>query len=103
MKLDSLLFGNINQMAKVLTISPENKPDDGLFEVVTFKSSTKAKLIKQIAKAAVLNLNSTKRLKLYKFETIKKLPMQLDGEIISLPARAIVTVESKHKILRTVV
>ncbi len=103
LKLDSLLFGNINQMAKILTISPKNKPNDGLFEVVTFKNSTKVKLVRRIAKAAALKLDTTKRLKLYKFETINRLPMQLDGEIISLPAGSIVNVESAHKILNTIV
>ena len=103
LKLDSLIFGNINQMAKVLTIAPENNPDDGMFEVVAFKSGSKRKLLKRLAKAAVMNLTSQKTMKVYKFKTIKKIPMQLDGEIIKLPADSLVTVESSHKALATII
>jgi diacylglycerol kinase (ATP) len=103
LKLDSLLFGNINQMAKVLTISPTNRPDDGLFEVITFPSSKKRKLLKRLIKATVSNLNTTKRCSRYSFKVIKKLPMQLDGEIISLPSKCTVTVASAHKALATII
>ncbi|MDB5182595.1 MAG: putative lipid kinase [Candidatus Saccharibacteria bacterium] len=103
LKLDSLLFGNINQMAKVLTISPTNRPQDGLFEVVTFPSSTKRNLIKKLVKAAVSNLSTTKRFSSYKFEVPKKIPMQLDGEIIEIPAGSSVQIESAHKVLATVI
>lgn len=103
LKLDSLLFGNINQMAKVLTIAPKNKPADGLFEVVMFKSGPKTKLIKRLAKAAIKNLETVKRQRVYKFEIVKKLPMQLDGEIIKLPVGAAVTVKSAHKALATII
>ena len=102
-KLDSLLFGNINQMAKVLTLAEDNRPSDGLFEVVTFPSSSKIKLVKRLVKATVSNLNTTRRQRTYIFMTTKKLPMQLDGEIILLPPGCKVTVESVHKALTTII
>ncbi len=102
-RLDSLLFGNINQMAKVLTLAPENRPDDGKFEVVTFPSSHKRKLVKKLVKAAVSNLNTTRRETSYVFIAIRKMPMQLDGEVMELKGGSEVTVESAHKALATII
>ncbi len=103
LRLDSLLFANINQMAKVLTLAPENRPDDGKFEVITFLSGHKRRLIRKLAKAAVSKLNTTRRQRVYKFTTFKKMPMQLDGEVMELKGGSTVTVECMHKALTTIV
>lgn len=102
LKLDSLLFGNINQMAKVLTIASENKPNDGKFEVILFPSGHKWKLIKQLAKAAAHHLESVKSVESYEFTTIKKMPMQMDGEVMSLAADSTVCIESAPGALSTI-
>jgi diacylglycerol kinase (ATP) len=102
-RLDSLLFANINQMAKVLTLAKENRPTDGKFEVILFPSKRKWKLIKRLTKAAATSLDTTKRRSKYTFSVIKKMPMQLDGEVMLLKAGSNVTVESAHKTLRTIV
>ncbi len=83
-RLNSLLFANINQMAKVLTLAPENKPDDGKFEVVTFPAQQKRKLVFKLLKAAASSLKTTRRETKYEFEVIKKMPIQLDGEVKEL-------------------
>lgn len=103
LKLDSLLFANINQMAKVLTLAQNNQPDDGLFEVITFAHASKIKLIKRLAKATLTALNTSVSRRTYVFDTVKKLPMQMDGELWTLPARSKITVTSAHKALRTVI
>jgi diacylglycerol kinase (ATP) len=103
MRLDSLLFGNINRMAKVLTLAPENRPDDGKFEVITFPSKRKLTLVKRLAKAAVSHIDSAKRLRKYSFTAVKKMPMQLDGEVMVLHKLSKVVVESAHKALPTIV
>ena len=101
--LDSLLFGNINQMAKVLTLAKENRPDDGRFEIITFPSGNKGQLVKRLAQAAATSLNTKHRAKQYRFTVIKKMPMQLDGEVMILKAGSEVTIESAHKALRTII
>lgn len=100
---DSLIFANINQMAKVLTLAQKNKPDDGKFEVVSFPHGHKLLLIKKIFRAATTGLNTTRREQKYSFETIKKMPMQLDGEVARLAAGDKVNIISMQKILRTIV
>jgi diacylglycerol kinase family enzyme len=101
-KLDSLLFANINQMAKILTLAPKNRPADGKFELISFPSGHKLTLVSRLAKAATSGLETPKRLARYQFTVIKKMPMQLDGEVISLPAGSQVTVVSAAKALRTI-
>lgn len=102
-KLDSLLFGNINQMAKVLTIAPKNRPDDGKFEVVMFPTGRKWLLVRRLAKAAVSKLENVHRTEEYSFTVLKNMPMQLDGEVIKLKAGSQVTIRSKHHLLKTIV
>lgn len=101
--LDSLLLANINQMAKVLTLAPVNRPDDGKFEVISFPSGRKWRLLKRLTKAAISHLENAPRTDKYIFTAIKKMPMQIDGEVMQLTANSIVTVSSIHKILKTVV
>lgn len=100
---DSLIFANINQMAKVLTLSQKNKPDDGLFEVISFPHAHKLLLIRKLFRAATTGLQTTRRQKRYSFETIKKMPMQLDGEITRLAAGAEIEIVAVKKALRTIV
>jgi diacylglycerol kinase family enzyme len=102
-RLDSLLFGNINQMAKVLTIAPQNRPTDGKFEVVMFPSDRKWWLVKRLAKAVVSKLENLSRTSSYGFTTVKKMPMQLDGEVVVIKAKSHVTVKSQQKVLATIV
>lgn len=102
-KLNSLLFANINQMAKVLTLSKENCPTDGMFEVISFSADKKRKLVGRLLKATVSSLQTTRREKSYTFQAVKRLPIQQDGEVMSLAAGSKVTITSVHKALRTLI
>ncbi len=101
--LDSLVFMNINQMAKVLTLAKENKPDDGLFEMVSFPHGRKILLVQQLLKAATVGLKTVKKEKEYSFEVLRDMPIQLDGEVANIPAESKVRVESVPKSLSTIV
>lgn len=103
LKLDSLVFGNINRMAKILSIASSNQPADGRFEVVMFPASHKWRLVKSLTKAAVSTLENVPRSKSYTFTALKKMPMQLDGEVLSLSAGSKVTIVCKPHVLTTVV
>lgn len=103
LRLDSLLFANINQMAKVLTLAPVNRPTDGKFEIIQFPASHKWQLLKHLTQASITHLDTTNRASSYRFTVIKKMPMQLDGEVTSLPAGAQVVVQAAPRVLRTIV
>lgn len=103
LRLDSIVFANIGEMAKVLTISKYSKPDDGLFEVVSFQHRPKRNLLKKLIKATVTGLEAPIQTKKYDLEVVKKLPAQLDGEVIEIKAHSTVTITSEHKILKTIV
>jgi diacylglycerol kinase family enzyme len=100
--LDSILFANIGEMAKVLTISKNAKPDDGLFEIITFPHSHKFNLLKRLAKTTVDGLEQSKHYRNYDFTVLKKMPIQFDGEVQFVDKGAKVRIASEHKILRTI-
>lgn len=102
-KLDSLVFTNINQMAKILTLAEKNRPADGRFEVVSFPHAHRLVLIKKILLAATTGLKTSKRERTYEFEVIKKMPIQLDGELAVLEAGAKVQIITANKALTTIV
>jgi diacylglycerol kinase (ATP) len=101
--LDSLIFSNINKMAKFLKLAKENHPDDGLFEIVTFPHKRKALLLKHLIKAATTGLKTTRQASEYEFEVLENIPMQLDGEITNLRAGASIRVTVANKALSTIV
>ncbi len=103
LSLDSLIFGNINHMAKVLTLAKKNKPDDGLFEVVMFPHGRKRELVQKLVKAATTGLKTTRQESEYEFETLEKMPMQLDGEVTELVKGSKVRIEVANKVLSTIV
>jgi len=103
LKFDSLIFANINQMAKVLTLSEKNKPDDGFFEVISFLHGRKHILAKRLLRAATTGLKKPRREQKYSFEVLKKMPMQMDGEVTKLSANSKVEVASAKRILLTIV
>jgi diacylglycerol kinase (ATP) len=102
-KLDSILFANIGQMAKVLTVAKNARPDDGLFEVVTFPHDSKRRLLRKLAKATLSELEPTNQLENYDFQVLKRMPVQFDGEVDYIDKTSVVKVSAEKKILRTVV
>lgn len=102
LKLDSLIFGNINQMAKILTLAPDNKATDGKFEIIPIPSGHKLRLIKLLIKAAAYHLEDVKSAKKYEFKVVKRMPIQADGEVSYLKQGAKVKVEIAPAALRTI-
>ncbi len=103
LKLDSIIFANIGEMAKVLTISKQWKPDDGLFEIVTFKHGHKMRLLRKLFRATVDGLETTKQTQRFEFKTLKKMPAQLDGEVLMISSGSTVLISSEKQLLKTVV
>ena len=102
-RFDSLAFANIAQMAKVATLAEDQgKPDDGLFEVITLRHTAKWRILATAIKASTTGLGKQPSVRSYSFTTVTPLPLQIDGEVIDLPAGATVRVDIAPEALQTV-
>lgn len=100
--LDSLICSNINQMAKVLTVSKEGQPHDGIFEISMFDHSDKLRLVTHLLKAATVGLKPTMQTKQYKFKTLEATTIHLDGEVRSVSKNSQIIITSARKSLPTI-
>jgi diacylglycerol kinase (ATP) len=100
---DSLLFSNIDKMAKVLKLSKNTSTSDGKFEVTAFKRRSKLKLIKELIRSSTVGLNGEKQLSEYTFTTLKPLLIQLDGEIATIDAHSPVEIGIERRALTCIV
>ncbi len=102
-RFDSIVFANINQMAKVATLSEDDgRPDDGTFEVITMRHTAKWRILATALRAASRGLGPQPSVRNYDFTTVKPMPLQIDGEVMDLDAGASVRVEIAARALRTV-
>jgi diacylglycerol kinase (ATP) len=91
-QLDSLVFANIDQMAKFATLS-EGDPDDGVFEVITIPHASKWKVLLTALRAATRGLGPQPSVRSYRFTTVTPTPLQVDGEVIEVGPRTPVSVD----------
>jgi len=91
--LDSLLFANIDEMAKYATLSEDSRPDDGRFEIIALPHTAKWRILAVALKAATRGLGPQPTARHYRFTTVKPTPMQLDGEVIAVEAATSVSVD----------
>jgi diacylglycerol kinase family enzyme len=102
-RFDSLVFANIAQMAKVATLAEETGTrDDGMFEVIALQHTAKWRILATAVKASVAGLGKQPSVRSYAFTTVTPLPLQLDGELMDLPAGATVRVDIASRALQTV-
>jgi diacylglycerol kinase (ATP) len=99
---DSLLFANIAEMAKYATLSETGRPDDGRFEVITLPHTAKWRVLGVAVRAATRGLGPQPTAEHYTFTTLKPIPAQLDGELLTLDAATPVRIEIAHRALATV-
>ena len=91
--LDSLLFANIDEMAKYATLSENSRPDDGRFEIIAVPHTAKWRILGVALKAATRGLGPQPTARHFRFTTVKPTPMQLDGEVIAVAAATPVSVD----------
>lgn len=101
-RVDSLIFSNIGQMAKILTLAIDAQPTDGQIAITTFPAKGKLQLLWHLLRAATTGLWADTHAKQYQFTVLRAVPMQLDGEVIELPANATVAVSAVPRALETV-
>ncbi|HVL82756.1 MAG TPA: diacylglycerol kinase family protein [Pseudonocardia sp.] len=101
-RFDSLIFANLDEMAKYATLSDDGRPDDGRFEVILLPHTAKWRVLATAVRAAVRGLGPQPSVREYRFRTVKPVPVQVDGEVHELDAGADVHVEILPGALRTV-
>lgn len=99
----SLVFSTNGRMSKILTLSKDARIDDGLFEVNALHTTRSPRLFQFLVKASTVGIDTAPQQASFRFTTIHKTTMQLDGEIITLPARTQVTVRSNKRSLYCIV
>ena len=99
---DSLIFSNINRMAKILTLAADAEPDDGKFEVISFAKGHKLLLLARLLKAATVGLKPSARSADYEFEVVQTVPIQADGEVSELTAGTHVVARLAPQLLATI-
>ena len=99
----SLIFSNIDRMAKYLTLSKDSSINDGKFEVISFRFINKIRLISMLLKASTIGLDSQRHVSHFAFSTIKRTAFQVDGEILNVAKESQVTVSAEQRVLRCIV
>lgn len=101
MAVDSVLFTNIGEMAKRLTMAKNAAPDDGKFEVVIFPHTGKRALLWRIFRASVARLEEASQARSFTLVVRNKTKLQLDGELRTVDADTKVQVHNEQKVLQT--
>ncbi len=101
-RIDSLLFANIDRMAKYAHLSDDSAPDDGRFEVLMIKHRSKLRLLAEFARVLRGRHRVESRSEPYEFRTRNPMPLQMDGEVLPVAGGATVRVRCLPLALRTV-
>jgi diacylglycerol kinase (ATP) len=92
-RFDSVIFANIQEMAKFAVLSEEGSTDDGRFEVVILRHTAKWRVLFTAAKAALRGLGPQPTAREYRFRTLDPMPAQVDGEVTEFERGVAVAVE----------
>ncbi len=101
-RIDSLVFANIDEMAKYARLSDAGTPDDGRFEVITQRQTGKLRVLATVIRAATRGLGPQPSATHYGFTPLVPMPLQLDGELVELEADVPVAVDIAPLALATV-
>lgn len=99
--IDSLIFANISEMAKVAKLSQSGSPDDGVFELIEIPHVSKVRAAYYAAKAVITGLGEQPSLRSFEFKILQAMPAQLDGQPWELKEPALVTIKCHKAALRT--
>jgi diacylglycerol kinase family enzyme len=94
---DSLVFANINEMAKFVKLDEKNTIHDGKFEVIEFAHRGKPALLTNMLRAAITGIKNPPSYSTYSFSISENLAVQSDGEIDQLPKGSFITITSHAK------
>jgi diacylglycerol kinase family enzyme len=101
--LDNLICSTIPEMAKLLTIDKQSKPDDGLFEIALSEHHRRAGMLLHFAKGTVSQFGAVEQTDIFSLKLIRRAAAQLDGEILNINKGAAVTITIQKQVLPTLV
>ncbi len=101
-EVDSLLYANIDRMAKVANLSDDGRPDDGRFELVLLPRRSKLRVLLTALRSATVGLGPQPHETHHELTIRSPMPLQLDGELVELDADTHVAVDIAPGALRTV-
>jgi diacylglycerol kinase (ATP) len=101
-KIDSIVFANIHQMAKVVRMGKKTNLKNGMFKVVILPHQSRFKLIYTVIKIAIFGVRKPIQREAVGFKIPNSELVHLDGEIQKLPGGSIITVECEPGGLLTV-
>lgn len=99
----SLVFTNIGRMAKVFTVACDTRTDDGVFEVHLLPKQRRLKFLLSLIKASTRGLYNVSQARSFSLKTIRKTPVQLDGEVITIQKGARIDISIEHQVLRCII
>lgn len=102
LEVDSLLYANIDRMAKVATLSDDGRPDDGEFELVLLPHHSKLRVLVTALRSATIGLGPQPHETHHELTIRSPMPLQLDGELVELAADTHVAVDIAAGALRTI-
>ena len=91
---NNIIFGNINEMAKVVKLHESVSLNDGKFEVIKMRHHSNIGMVLQLIYTAIFGVKKSRTTSEFTMKLPKKELVQLDGEIIKLPAGTTLTVRS---------
>ncbi|WP_432543953.1 diacylglycerol/lipid kinase family protein [Kineococcus sp. SYSU DK002] len=101
-RLDSLLFANIDRMAKYAQLAEDSATDDGRYETLLIPHRGKLRLLAEFTRVLRGAHPVRSRSEPYEFRTHTPTPLQLDGEVFQVDAGSSLTVRCLPLALRTV-
>ena len=101
-EVDSLLYANIDRMAKVATLSDDGRPDDGEYELVLLPHHSKLRVLLTALRSATVGLGPQPHATHHELTIRSPMPLQLDGELVELDVDTHVAVDIAAGALRTV-
>lgn len=100
---DSVIFSNIDVMAKYLRVSTPSSVTDGKFEVTIFQNHNRLRLLWTLLKASVMGVEEDMQVSKFDLRTISETLVQVDGEIFTLDAKSTVNITIGHRLLATLI
>jgi len=102
-RYSSIIFGNIDRMSKVMTLSEGASVTDGKFEMSSIRFRSKLQLLFYLLTAATKGLKDSKSMKKFTCVTVRPLPIQLDGEVYTIGAGSKIKITSVKQNLHCVI
>lgn len=91
---DNIIFGNINEMAKIVKLHDSITLNDGKFDVIIFRHHGVLRLLIKVISTALFGVRHSRPASTFTLTIPKKTSMQLDGEVTQIPAGSTLTVAS---------